>query len=426
MKPKIKRRGEKLTEARLAEVEGQFGIQLPADYRAFMIENNGGDPVPTGVCRKRGKTPYRTCTSFFIIDSERDGDDWVSVNQNMHGDQPLIPSRLFMIAEDLGGNAFCISVSGKDVGKVYWWDQEDGFDPQRPSQVIPDMSGMRLMADSFEAFLNQFAEDPDEPTPESKTWEELIEARDLKGVAEWLQNGGQLNERNSSGMSPLMHAVTINCYPIVEFLLDHGAKEPEALELAVRVSRWEVLRSILARAGTPEISSETFARALESCDDVSIISGLIDVGAPLQGEHFGLCPLYSATLFKSKPEIVKLLLDRGAKQDQSAVKDSPLVHAIFIGNLRTVKHLLDSGGDLFKVPQKTEKLMKYEAQLKEEESKPKPNSSHIEGLNYLLNVERCNSPISGIDALDSPCAKHPAAFKKAVIEYATRLGQKPE
>jgi ankyrin repeat protein len=431
MRPRIKRRGEKLTEARLAEVEAQFGIRLPADYRAFMLENNGGRPVPSGVCRKQDPTPDRSCACFLAIDSESGADDWISINHVREGTEPVIPRRLFMIAEDLGGNKFCLSVSGEDIGKVYWWDQEDGFVPMSPHRVTPDMTGMRLMADSFEAFLNQFAEDPDDPTPKPKDWEDLIEARDLKGVSEWLRNGGKLDDCNETlDTSPLMLAIAVNCFPIVELLLDHGAEEQEVLEIAVQQGRWRVLRSILKRAkrGGLQISPQMLADTLQNCDDVSVVRDLLDAGAPLQSEHFGLCPIYWATSFKSDPEIIKLLLDRGAKLDQSAAQNSPLVGALHKGNLETVKLLLDAGEHLYKVPQKkTPKVMKYEAQLEAEESKPKPNPSQIKVLNHFLEHERkYNSPEAPICAFHNPSINLPAAFKEAVIEYAARLGQKPE
>jgi hypothetical protein len=62
------RSGPNLTEARLGEVEIKYGIRLPADYRAFMLKPNGGEPEPRGVCRKRGKTLQMSCDCLFSID----------------------------------------------------------------------------------------------------------------------------------------------------------------------------------------------------------------------------------------------------------------------------------------------------------------------------------------------------------------------
>jgi len=55
-----------------------------------------------------------------------------------------------------------------------------------------------------------------------------VEDNDLKGIADALQSGARLNERDSSGLTPLIQALRIPVYRIdqllvIKFLLNHGA-----------------------------------------------------------------------------------------------------------------------------------------------------------------------------------------------------------
>jgi hypothetical protein len=447
MKPKIQQRGKKLTEARLTEIEKKFNICLPDAYRAFMLENNGGHPRPHLVCPKGSKEPIWGCEHFYTIDSGRDWDDWILEFETMKdAESPRLPPRLVPIAED-NGNLFCISVIGEDVGKVYWWNHEEEF-LNSHDHGIPDDSGISFVADSFEQFLSQFAEDPDRPTPKPKEWDALIEARDLKGVSEWLDNGGRFDDVDQwNGKTPLHLAIEADCFPIVELLLSRGAKVESALGIAIQYSRWEIAHLILQRTKGEKLQIDVpvFTDALKSCGDVSLIREMLDAGAPLHAENFGLNALYFATVHIGNPQIVKLLLERGATLDYSSQKkQNALANAICNGHFETVKILLNAGEDLYtvrqkKVPQgKTKREIQYENEIEglkallanaasknpNPQKKSKKEIRYEEAIEYIKKVladEKLKAPVY---YLDKPWKKLPANFKKDVIEYATKLGQK--
>jgi len=433
MKPAIKQHGKILTAQRLAQVERQFGIRLPAAYRAFMLENNGGSPEPNGICRKRKKTPTEVCTLFFQIDSGRDFDDWNKSFETMKDkESPVLPLRLVPIAEDPFGNLFCISVAGKDAGKIYSWDHEDSFVPTPPKRVIPDNTGLSLMADSFDDFLNQFAEVPDdiESKVESNTWESLIEAGDVQGVEAWLDKGGSLRETNGQGFVPLQLAIETDQYPIVDLFLNRGVNVEITLAVAIERNRWNLVLSVLKRekAKKLNISSGMLAETLHACNDIAVIRSMLDAGAPLHSEHFGDNPLHSVTLFNGNPQIVKLLLERGAKLEQFSANRSALANCICNGYIEAAKLLLDAGENLYTAPQKkTKTQITIENQIKDEESKPKPDRLNIKMFKQFLEHElKANAPKAPIQYFDQPERNGiPKSFKKDVIEYAAKLGQKP-
>ena len=66
-----------------------------------MLEKNGGEPYPNGVCRKRSKTPYLTCRYLFSIDTERTVEDWISSFEGMKDkDEPTLPVLIIPIGVD--------------------------------------------------------------------------------------------------------------------------------------------------------------------------------------------------------------------------------------------------------------------------------------------------------------------------------------
>jgi hypothetical protein len=434
MKPEFIRQGPKLSEARLAEVEKRFGIQLPKEYRDFMLDKNGGEPEPAGVCRKRSKTPNFSCSYLYSIDAEPSYENWIWMYEAMKNEnEPRLPKRLIPIGDDGGSNAYCLSVSGKDVGNVYWSDHEEFFVPDPPKRVVPDMTGITLVADSFEKFLNQFAEFPDEnPEIALSNWVPLFKRRDLKGIKVWLKKGGKWDEFDmKSGRTPLTLAIELGDWPIVQQLINHGADKQKTLEIALQCSRWKLASSLLqaARGEKLPIDVRSFYKALENCDNVKLIRDLLDAGAPLHTESFGFNALHYATMDICNPEIVKLLLERGAKLEQSSQEfgsQSSLAYAISNGQLETAKILLDAGDNLYKDPQKKSKqIIRWENEIKQEESKAQPESDKIAMFKMVLENEEKQKPRAPIFYFDHPWKKFPPNFKKDVIAYAAKLGQKP-
>jgi Ankyrin repeats (3 copies) len=232
-------------------------------------------------------------------------------------------------------------------------------------------------------------------------------------------------EGSKEGMTPMDLAVEAGQSSTVDLLLDRGASLEATLARAVNCSRWGILRSVLKRAKgkTLKIEPKLFAKALEECDDVAVIEGLLDVGASVQEEKDRHTPLYHACT-NSNPEIVKLLLERGAKLSTSKTY-SPLSAAINSRKLETVKLLLDAGLNLYAVPPgKSKGQVNLETRLQAEMNKPNPNKKEIKALQYLIEdeIER-NSPKAPVFFLEFD--EVPIAFKQAVIKYAARLGQKP-
>ncbi len=98
--------------------ERQTGIRLPDDYRQFLLDYNGGKPVPD-------EFDIPDCQNSAMIDSffglGREGEDledWVNELEDIRG-------QYLPIALDPGGNVIMIEHS---TGEVYYWDAARIFD----------------------------------------------------------------------------------------------------------------------------------------------------------------------------------------------------------------------------------------------------------------------------------------------------------
>lgn len=130
------------------EFERYLGMSLPADYRRFVLEHNGGKPTPADFLISVAKG-WDTIDYFLGLKADR---DIFSLEEAAKYRKDHLPANMIAIAFDPGPNAICLSTMGADFGKVYFWDA--GF------EVVgaPDYSNQYLLADSFDEFLSKLYE----------------------------------------------------------------------------------------------------------------------------------------------------------------------------------------------------------------------------------------------------------------------------
>lgn len=139
-----------LGEAELSNYERKLGLQLPSDYRKFLLEFNGGSPRPNCFNFKGGNTGSQVL-SFFGFGS------FYNVLEELETYNGRLPKRFFPVAAEAGGNLLCISLSGEDAGSIYFWDHELEADLSQ-GQTPDSVSNTILVADSFSEFLDSFCE----------------------------------------------------------------------------------------------------------------------------------------------------------------------------------------------------------------------------------------------------------------------------
>lgn len=141
--------GEKITEREIAELEYSLNIQLPQEYKVFMVEHNGGIPEMT-TCFKFTERDSQTGETF---DMESDIQNFSKLEElpvfyeNLIG-EAVIPAGYLSIACDSCGNEILLCADeSENSGKIYFGNHEK-FDPETNYYCLS------IIADSFMKFIN--------------------------------------------------------------------------------------------------------------------------------------------------------------------------------------------------------------------------------------------------------------------------------
>ncbi len=93
---------------------------MPAEYKTFLLNHNGGRPVLDDVSHENQHFDY--VGHFYSIRGEIYHDDLVSQIEE-HKD--IIPVGYLPIGESPGGEVFCISQKEPTKGAVFHWEHEE-------------------------------------------------------------------------------------------------------------------------------------------------------------------------------------------------------------------------------------------------------------------------------------------------------------
>lgn len=179
--------------AELDAIERQLRVQLPADYRTFLLKHNGGTPTPGWFCRDEDTVEVTHLNTVAELCSETAGLRAYGVSQHYVA--------IGAIFEEL---TLALSVRSH---AVFW----------NPSNS--DLELVRL-ADSFADLFSNL-----DYVAESKPWMELIDNNDITGLTRWLDVGGSASATGTEFVgSALEHAAALGRLEIVKLLLARGAK----------------------------------------------------------------------------------------------------------------------------------------------------------------------------------------------------------
>ena len=148
-------RGSRVTEAALVRFEKQLGTKLPDDYRAFLIEVNGGQTELSHsrfmLVTRKGRRDWTLLNSLNSIDDPDDRSDlvtrWTSSRQ-------WLPPEVIPIGFDDYGGAVGLVLAGPRRGQVWFLDGVS----ERPEGSTPrvewfDQRDVFKLAHSFREFM---------------------------------------------------------------------------------------------------------------------------------------------------------------------------------------------------------------------------------------------------------------------------------
>ena len=138
--------GPPIDQGRLAAVESEIGIEFPESYKRFLLAHNGGRPNPAYfTVAENNEIVWMRIHFFFGIDDEIDGCDLL---WNIRTTRGRLPRSVVPIADDEGGNLFCLDLRPQGGGRIIFWDHELEF-------AGPDLAMKLEVANSFDEWLHQ-------------------------------------------------------------------------------------------------------------------------------------------------------------------------------------------------------------------------------------------------------------------------------
>jgi hypothetical protein len=133
----------KATQEGIRALESQMKMTLPDDYKAFLLNNNGGEPeVKYAAFHVEDLEEDISLDVLFGIGIEKL--DILHWSNMFRGDLP--PASL-VIGSDPGGGTLLLINDGSDNG-VYYWDDSYSFEES------DDDCNTYFIADSFSDFVN--------------------------------------------------------------------------------------------------------------------------------------------------------------------------------------------------------------------------------------------------------------------------------
>jgi hypothetical protein len=128
------------------EFERYLGMSLPADYRRFLLEHNGGVPKPNKF-RINLEGGEDSVHLFLGLLSSTSTVSLQTFARNRSRDMPL---SVIPIAIDPGYHLLCMSIKKPDYGSIYFWNA----DLAATDSEIPSYANLFLLSDSFNEFLS--------------------------------------------------------------------------------------------------------------------------------------------------------------------------------------------------------------------------------------------------------------------------------
>ncbi|MGM0554959.1 MAG: SMI1/KNR4 family protein [Myxococcota bacterium] len=137
-----------VTDGQLQIVEEFLGVNLPRDYRTFLLEHNGGEPEPNVVRWGEASDSSDIVREFYGVHRGPSHANLIWTTKVFAG---RIPERMIPIADDPFGNQYCLALT-RGRGKVFFWDHELEGSEDEDEPLI-------LIAESFTEFFESFEVD---------------------------------------------------------------------------------------------------------------------------------------------------------------------------------------------------------------------------------------------------------------------------
>lgn len=117
--------GKRTTSENVRRFETTLGIELPADYKSFLLQINGGYPSDDLEFNIGDNDSQSVLSHFYMLG--RSNDDIISLEECIDDfvQTGRISQNYLPIADDAFGNQICLGICGGEYGQVFFWDHEN-------------------------------------------------------------------------------------------------------------------------------------------------------------------------------------------------------------------------------------------------------------------------------------------------------------
>jgi hypothetical protein len=143
MENKIIKPNEKISHEVVEQFEVIIGKKLPDDYKALLLDSNGGEPQNDyfEIAKNNSRVRY-----FYGITNKGNIYNLI-YERKLRLDR--VPNDVLPIGTDYFGNCICLSLRSETYGQIFFWDHELESSDGEPATF----KNLFLVAKSFGAFF---------------------------------------------------------------------------------------------------------------------------------------------------------------------------------------------------------------------------------------------------------------------------------
>jgi len=218
----VQRAGPQLELGDIEKLAKRLGLAFPAGFQRFLLEYNGGEPIPEGFTFYDGPEPHQHAVQEFLgIGRQRES---ANIEWTFELIADSVSRKFCPFGNTPTGEILCIGVSEEYWNTVRLYDYH-------PSPPV-----LYRVQDTFEQFLDELhcREDPNETR-----YEHVARNFSAREVADLLAAGENLDTPDAFGRTLIEWAAICNRPDIIKFLVAKGFPLRSALHYAeVNLEFW--------------------------------------------------------------------------------------------------------------------------------------------------------------------------------------------
>jgi hypothetical protein len=233
----IQSKNVKIKEENILRFEQNFSIELPDDYKNFLLQYNGG--IPDKLILSVEKYGDSILKELYGIVDEQIRD----IPSNIKTYNNRIPSEFIPIGCDQLGNQIIMGVGTKYKHKIYFWWHEGESESEKPVY-----SNIYLISENFTSFIESLKDIPEDS---KGNFEDFFKDENYNEIKKLLESGWDVNTPFENQLTPVQFITLRNNIEILKLLIGNKANLDGCIDHAITNNHFEVLELLLQSGADP-------------------------------------------------------------------------------------------------------------------------------------------------------------------------------